>query len=447
MKSICLFFQVHNPFKLRTYRFFDIGNSHYYYDDYQNKHMARKLARECYLPANEILLSLIKQHGKDFKVSFSISGLALEQFREFTPEVLESFKKLVKTGNVELLSEPYSHSLDSIKNEGEFRNQVRLHENAMMDLFEQKTTTFCNTSLIYNNYIGKLVSGLGYETLLTEGAKQVLAWKSPNMLYQSAQNPELKLLLRNYQLSDDLTFRFSRRDWSAWPLTAEKYTEWIDLIDKKQEIINLFVDYKTFGFHQKADSGILNFLHALPSSLIKSGCTFKTPSELAAQHNPVAMLDVPYLISWADEERDMTAWQGNELQEDAFESLYSLAHIMQQCDDPDLNRDWNYLQANDHFFYMSTKWFSDGNVHMFENPYDSPYDAYINYMNVLADFSIRAKNYAQAYGIQPSPITENGVQKPKTVKLSAKPAEKISPSKTEKTPKTARKPAKEKLTV
>lgn len=399
MKSLCLYFQIHQPFRLRTYRFFDIGADHYYYDDYTNKHIVKRIANHCYLPANQVIMNLIKEYGSAFKVAFSISGTALEQFQKYTPEVIESFAKLAKTGNVEFLAETYSHSLASVVNQDEFRRQVTDHVKAIEKLFGVKPVTFRNTELIYSNDIAGQVLDMGFQTMLTEGAKHVLGWKSPNFLYYSASHDRLKLLLRNYQLSDDIAFRFSQRDWSDWPLTAEKYIGWLNAVDKKQEIVNLFMDYETFGEHQKADSGIFEFLYAFPSKLIKTGkWKLLTPSEASIELQPVAGLNVPDAISWADEERDLTAWIGNDLQDDAMESLYSVSELMADCDDPDLLTDWHYLQASDHFYYMCTKWFSDGAVHHYFNPYNTPYEAFLNYMNVLSDFLIRVKDYGAAKG-------------------------------------------------
>jgi alpha-amylase len=401
MKSICLYFQVHQPFRLRTYRFFDIGSDHYYYDDYQNKHIVRRIANNCYLPANEIMLSLIKEFGANFKVSFSISGTAIEQFQKYAPDVIESFAKLARTGNVEFLGETYSHSLASILNADEFARQVKEHSDTIEKLFGKRPVTFRNTELIYSNDIAQQVQEMGFQTMLTEGAKQVLGWKSPNYLYCSASSERLKLLLRNYQLSDDIAFRFSQRDWSEWPLTAEKYMGWLNAVEKKQEIVNLFMDYETFGEHQKADSGIFAFLNTFPAKVIKSGkWKFLTPSEASQVLQPVAGLNVPHAISWADEERDLTAWIGNDLQDEAIGSLYSVAGLMAQCDDEELLSDWHYLQASDHFYYMCTKWFSDGAVHHYFNPYTTPYEAFLNYMNVLSDFLLRIKLYAFGKGIE-----------------------------------------------
>lgn len=400
MKSLCLYFQIHQPFRLRTYRFFDIGSDHYYYDDYLNRHIVRRIANNCYLPANQVLLNLIKEYGSAVKVSFSISGTALEQFQKYVPEVIESFAKLAATGNVEFLGETYSHSLASIYSPDEFKRQVKEHSDAIERLFGQRPVTFRNTELIYSNEIANQVYDLGFSTMLTEGAKQVLGWKSPNFLYCSASQERLKILLRNYQLSDDIAFRFSQRDWSEWPLTAEKYMGWLNAVDKKQEIVNLFMDYETFGEHQRADTGIFQFLAALPANVIKSGkWKMVTPSEAASNLQPVAGLNVPHAISWADEERDLTAWIGNDLQDEAIGSLYDITHIIAQCDDPELLADWHYLQASDHFYYMCTKWFSDGAVHNYFNPYTTPYEAFLNYMNVMSDFLIRVKTYADTKGI------------------------------------------------
>jgi alpha-amylase len=418
MRSICLYFQVHQPFRLRTYRFFDIGADHYYYDDYQNKRIVRRIASDCYLPANEVLLGLINEYGSAFKVSFSISGTALEQFKKYTPEVIESFRRLAKTGNVEFLAETYSHSLTSLNNPDEFKRQVKEHSAAIKALFGVTPTAFRNTELIYSNSIAGQVLEMGYKTMLTEGAKQLLGWKSPNFLYCSAPHQRLKLLLRNYQLSDDIAFRFSQKDWSEWPLTAEKYVTWLNQIDPKQEIVNLFMDYETFGEHQKGESGIFGFLRTLPELIIKSRkWTFTTPSEVAEDLQPVAGIDCPHAISWADEERDVTAWLGNDLQEDAFASLYTCSEVMATCKDTELHRDWNYLQASDHFYYMCTKWFSDGAVHHYFNPYGSPYEAFLNYMNVLADFQIRVREYAENNPAAVENVKDNAKTK---IKASAK---------------------------
>ena len=390
MKTICLYFQVHQPMRLRRYRFFDIGNDSYYYDDYLNESIMRKVADNCYLPVNQLLRSLIKEYGVRFKVTFSITGIALDQFQLYAPEVLDSFRKLAKTGSVEFLAETYSHSLVSLKDEREFRAQVDLHREKIENFFGITPTVFRNTELIYSDEIGSKVAGMGFKAMLTEGAKHVLGWKSPNYLYYNTINPKLKVLLRNFKLSDDISFRFSNRGWDEFPLTASKYASWLKQLDSKEETVHLFMDYETFGEHQHSDTGILKFLKDLPAQVFKkTSMSFSTPSEIADTLQPVAAVRVPYPISWADEERDLTAWLGNDMQEDAFNRLYSLTDKISKCTDKKILTDWKYLQSSDHFYYMSTKIKSDGEVHSYFNPYDSPYDAYINYMNILSDFIIR----------------------------------------------------------
>ncbi|MBN1598621.1 MAG: glycoside hydrolase family 57 protein [Bacteroidales bacterium] len=390
MKTICLYFQVHQPMRFRRYRFFDIGNNSYYYDDYLNESIMRKVADRCYLPTNKLLLSLIKEYGVQFKVTFSITGIALDQFQLYAPEVLDSFVKLAKTGSVDFLAETYSHSLVSLKDDDEFKMQVELHTKKIQELFGIKPTVFRNTELVYSNEIGAKVANMGFKAMITEGAKHVLGWKSPNYVYYNAINPKLKVLLKNFKLSDDIAFRFSNSSWNEYPLTAEKYVNWLNNLDSKEETINLFMDYETFGEHQGEETGIFNFMKNFPKQVFKkTKMTFSTPTEIADNLQPVAAVHVPHPISWADEERDLTAWLGNEMQEDAFNRLYSLNDKIHKCTDKKILTDWKYLQASDHFYYMCTKVYSDGEVHSYFNPFDSPYDAYINYMNILSDFIIR----------------------------------------------------------
>jgi len=390
MKSICFYFQVHQPFRLRKYRFFDIGKEHHYYDDYENELIMKRVGDKCYLPMNQLLLDLIAEYGSQFKVSFSISGTALDQFEMYYPKVLESFKRLAATGSVEFLAETYPHALSSLKSKDEFVKQVTHQRNRIKELFGQAPVTFRNTELIYSDEIGSMVADMGFNTMLTEGAKHILGWKSPNYIYTNAINPKLKLLLKNFQLSDDIAFRFSERAWNEWPLTTEKYVTWLNHIAPEEQVVNLFMDYETFGEHQWPETGIFDFMRALPAAVFKyTDFQFNTPSEVSEKFQPVAKLHVPYPISWADEERDLTAWLGNELQDEAFDKLYSLEEKVKSCHDPQLLRDWEYLQTSDHFYYMCTKWFSDGDVHKYFNPYGSPYDAFINYMNVLSDYEIR----------------------------------------------------------
>ncbi len=397
MKTICLYFQVHQPLRLKKYRFFNMGRDHNYLDDHANRAILQKVARKCYLPMNELLLKLIRENGKKFKVSFSISGLAIEQLRMYAPEVLDSFQALAKTGCVEFLAETYSHSLASLVDEEEFVAQVRRHARTIESEFGVKPKAFRNTELIYSDRIGEIVASMGYRTMLTEGAKHILGWKSPNYIYACAPNPKLHLLLRNFKLSDDIAFRFSDRGWAEWPLTTQKYVSWLANPDLPGEVINLFMDYETFGEHQWAESGIFEFMAHLPGAALATGkLSFATPSEVSRKFQPVGILHCPYPISWADEERDVTAWIGNELQNEAFSKLYRLKNRIDAIDHPDFDHAWNFLQASDHFYYMATKWLSDGDVHSYFNPYDSPYEAFINYMNVLSDFEIEVeKKYAE----------------------------------------------------
>ena len=390
-RTLCLYFQVHQPVRLRKYHFFDIGKNNDYYDDFANRTYTRKIADRCYLPANRVILDLIKKYGKNFKVAFSITGLAIEQFQKYAPEVIDSFKELAATGSVEFLAETYSHSLACLVDEAEFKRQVKRHSEVMKDLFGMKPVTFRNTELVYSDEIGEMVANMGYTTMLTEGARHILGWKSPNYLYTNSINPKLRLLLKNFRLSDDIAFRFSDQNWDQWPLTAEKYVSWLTAADG--EIVNLFMDYETFGEHQSAGTGIFDFLAALPGQVVaNSDFEFLTPKEAAAKHQPVAPLHVPYPISWADEERDLTAWLGNELQNEAFEELYKTREKVNALKDEALIHDYNCLQASDHFYYMCTKLFADGDIHSYFTPYATPYEAFINYMNVLSDFILRVDN-------------------------------------------------------
>ena len=387
MTFVCFYFQVHQPHRLKPYSFFDIGNDHFYEDDEKNAAILRKVAEKCYIPANKLMLELIRRMEGRFRISYSISGTAMDQFQRFSPETLDLFKELADTGCVEFLSETYNHSLASLFSVEEFRQQVSHHRQLMRDEFGQVPVIFRNTELIYNNAIAGLVESMGYDAILTEGADHVIEWRSPNFLYRPEGCDHLKLLLKNYRLSDDIAFRFSNRDWPEYPLTAPRYANWIHQLAGSADTVNLFMDYETFGEHQWQDSGIFDFLADLPERIpTHPDFRFGTPSEVAAALPPVARLDVPGTISWADEERDLTAWKGNNLQDDALAALFSLEEQVRARNNPDLTRTWRRLQTSDHFYYMCTKWFADGDVHKYFNPYESPYDAYINFQNVLADF-------------------------------------------------------------
>jgi alpha-amylase len=333
-------------------------------------------------------------------VSFSISGAAVEQVREYAPEVLESFRALAATGKVEFLAETYSHSLSSLADAEEFRREVARHVAMVREEFGQTPHAFRNTELIYSDEIGAQVAAMGFSTMLAEGARHVLGWKSPNYVYAAAQDQKLRLLLRNYKLSDDIAFRFSNRQWDEWPLSAEKYVSWLTDEATPGEVVNLFMDYETFGEHQWADSGIFDFVARLPRVALaeKGGLEFATVSETARRHQPVAVLHSPHAMSWADEERDVTAWLGNELQDEAFSKLYALKDKVRALDDPDYDFVWRFMQNSDHFYYMATKWLSDGDVHTYFNPYGSAYEAFINYMNVLSDFTIELDHALAAKG-------------------------------------------------
>ena len=390
MKTVCLYFQVHQPWRLKVYRFFNIGKDHNYLDDFTNRAIMQKVARQCYLPMNALLLKLIKENKGAFKCSFSITGSAVEQFRAYAPEVLDSFRALAETGCVEFLAETYSHSLAALSSKEDFTEQVKLHTKMIKEEFGKKPVAFRNTELIYSDQIGEMVSELGFKTILAEGARHVMGWKSSNYIYTNSIDNRLRVLLRNYKLSDDIAFRFSNQGWDQYPLTADKFAQWV--ADENGEVINLFMDYETFGEHQKATTGIFDFMKALPKALLKhNDICFATVSEAAKSSQPVGVLHCPHVMSWADEERDVTAWLGNELQNEAFSKLYALKDKVKSLKNADFEYVWNFMQTSDHFYYMATKWLSDGDVHSYFNPYGSSYEAFINYMNVLSDFEIEVE--------------------------------------------------------
>ncbi len=389
MKTVCFYFQVHQPLRLKKYRFFSIGKDHNYLDEPLNRSIVNGIATRCYLPMNNLFLELINAHKGALKISFSISGIAIEQFKMYAPQVLDSFKALAKTGCVEFLAETYSHSLSSLINTEEFTSDVKRHCDLIEQEFGQKPISFRNTELIYSDSIGEEIAKMGFKSVIAEGAKHILGWKSPNYVYASAKSQKLRLLLRNYKLSDDISFRFSNREWSEWPLTADVYANWITSETTPGEVINLFMNYEAFGEHHSVDTGIFEFMKALMNNLaVCDSIKLLTVSEAAAQNKPVAVLHSPHAMSWTDEERDITAWLGNELQSEAFSKLYKLNDSVKSLNDETFNYKWRLMQSSDHFFYMATKWLSDGNVHSYFNPYDSAYEAFIIYMNVLSDFEL-----------------------------------------------------------
>jgi len=390
MVSVCFYFQVHQPFRLRQYQVFDIGTDKSYFNDNQNKEVLLKVAHKSYLPTNKVLHDLCRQYPK-FKISFSFSGVVLEQFEEYCPEVLKSFQELVQTGQVEILAETYHHSLAFLYSEQEFEEQVKLHGQKIKKLFGIKPRVFRNTELIYNNALAKKVEEMGYQAVLLEGWDHYLQWRSPNFVYKPV-NANLPLLLKNYRLSDDLAFRFSNTGWKEYPLTVEKYVHWINSINGNGDTVNLFMDYETFGEHQWESTGIFEFLRQLPGELLKHpDNNFKFPSE-AARFPPRGELDIPYPLSWADMERDVSAWIGNDLQRSALAKLYSLEEDLKRSGNAELLSDWRKLQTSDHFYYMCIKWFNDGDVHKYFNPYDNPYDGFIYFMNVFKDLQQRIKS-------------------------------------------------------
>jgi len=390
MASVCLYFQVHQPFRLRRYSVFDTDR--HYFDDQLNSELFRKIAAKCYIPANQVLLDTIREHEGRFRIAYSITGTALEQFEKDCPEALDSFHQLNATGCVEFLDETYHHSLSFLYSREEFRSQVELHRKKIKTLFNQEPRVFRNTELIYNNDLAHFVSHMGYDAILAEGADHVLGFRSPNFVYRPPHAPKLKLLLKNYRLSDDIAFRFSEPTWEQYPLTAEKFGNWVNQINGNGFVCNIFMDYETFGEHQWAETGIFDFLKHIPAEVMKHGNNeFLTPSQVIDRYEPVGEIDVPHMISWADTERDLSAWLGNAMQSNALHELFKLEGPLKEKNDPQLLEDWRRLTTSDHFYYMCTKYWADGDVHKYFSPYESPYDSYINFMNVLDNVQTRLR--------------------------------------------------------
>ena len=385
MKTICLYFQIHQPFRLRRYRFFDIGNDHYYYDDFQNGEIFKKVADMCYIPANRAMIEMVKKSEGKFKMAFSISGVALEQMEIYSPELIDSFKELIALGGVEFLTETYAHSLASLGNQEEFRTQVNMHTEKITSLFGVTPKVFRNTELIYSDDISDLVYDMGFRGMLTEGAKHILGWKSPNYMYSSAAHPELKLLLKNDRFSEDLSMRFANYSWTEYPLTADKYMSWIASTAETENIVNIFLNYEVLGSLHSSSTGIFDFFKALPQFASNRDISFSFPSELFEKYEAVDSVIVPYPMSWVDEEKDCSSWLGNVLQREAFSKINNISERVRLCSDRRILQDWLYLQSSDHFYYMNTKHYN-----LF-SPYDNPYDAFNNYMNVLSDFILRVE--------------------------------------------------------
>jgi alpha-amylase len=392
-RAIVLYLHVHQPFRLGHYTIFDAGRRHDYFESppaspQNNADILHKVSGKSYLPANEHLLRMIHENPQ-FKLSLSITGTVLEQFEQYAPEVLQSFQELVATGRVEIVGETYHHSLAFFYDRDEFEAQVTMHREKIEQLFGVTPTAFRNTELSYNNDIAYWADTAGYKAILSEGWDPVLGWRSPNFLYKPSHTEHIRLLTKNYKLSDDIAFRFSNKDWAEYPLTVEKFLSWTnDSWD--QPLINLFMDYETFGEHQWEDSGIFKFLEELPRRwLAKNEHTFMTVSEAADKLEPADEIDCPQTITWADNERDLSAWLGNSMQQGALASLYGLRAAVLQSSDLALIEDWRKLQTSDHFYYMCTKWFTDGDVHAYFSPYASPYEAYIAFMNAYHDLKFR----------------------------------------------------------
>lgn len=389
MKSICLYFQIHQPVRLKRYRFFDIGNDHYYYDDFANDEIVTRIAARSYTPTVETLLDMRRMYGNAFKCAISITGTAIEQLQQYVPEFMDLLHELADTGCVEFLSETYSHSLTSLYDTGEFIRQVRAHDNLIYRLFGQKPSVIRNTELIFDDDIACIMQSMGFKGAITEGASHVLGWKSPDYLYRSATAPKLRLLLKNDKFSEDISRNFANTSWDQYPLTADKFIGWIADLPEEEQIVNIFLSMETFGEFIPRETGIFEFLKAMPRFASERGIGFMKPSEAVTKLKPVAELSVPYPMSWAEEERDVSAWKGNKLQQEALDKLYAQTERVNLCDDRRLKQDWEYLQSSDHFFYMNTKnkELAAGNF----SPYDSPYSAFTNYMNVLADFIVRVE--------------------------------------------------------
>lgn len=389
MKTICLYFEIHQIIHLKRYRCFDIGRDHYYYDDYENERSITDIAERSYIPALKTLIEMAKANEGAFKVAFSLSGVGMEQLELYAPTVLELLHELNDTGCCEFLCEPYSHGLSSLANEECFREDVDRMRTKIKQVFGKEPKVFRNSSLIYSNEIGSMVADMGFKGMLTEGAKHILGWKSPHYLYHCAYNQKLKLLLRDFKLSDDISLRFSNADWNEYPLFADKYMDWIAAMPEEEQVINIFMELSALGIFQPLSSNILEFLKALPHCAKERGITFSTPTEIVTKLKSVDPLDVTYPLSWVDEERDISCWLGNVMQREAFNKLYSVAERVHLCDDCRIKQDWDYLQASNNFRFMTTK---NTGVWLNRGIYDSPYDAFTNYMNILGDFISRVNS-------------------------------------------------------
>ncbi len=412
MPSVCFYFQVHQPFRVKHYSVFDIGKDHFYEDGEKNKWIMDKVSEKCYLPANKKMFELIKRHKGKFRITYSLSGTVIEQMELYRPDVLDSFVELAKTGCVEFLSETYYHSLSFLYSKDEFKRQVKEHYEKIYKYFKQKPTVFRNTELIYNNELAAFIEKLGFKGILCEGVDRLLKDKHPNYLYKPVGTQKIKALLKNYRLSDDIAFRFSDKGWTEWPLHADTFAGWVHKIAGAGDVVNLFMDYETFGEHQWENTGIFDFIDHLPKEILSHrDFNFKTASEVVDLYPARGVYDAHEFISWADQERDLSAWLGNNMQQEALGKIYTLEKKVIATGNKDLIDVWGKLQTSDHFYYMSTKFWSDGDVHKYFSPYNSPYDAYIFYMNAFSDFETTINN------TQPQkPVKKKTPAKPKAKK-------------------------------
>ncbi len=396
MSSVCFYFQVHQPFRLRHYTVFDKSPS--YFDEFKNASICRKVANKCYLPTNRLLLKLIRKFDGRFRIAFSVTGVLLEQFARYCPEVISTFDALAQTGCVEFMAETYYHSLSYLYSRSEFEAQIIKHSGMIEEMFGQTPRVFRNTELIYNNDLATTIESMDrFDGILAEGADHVLGDRNPNFVYRPPGCEKLKMLLKNYRLSDDIAFRFSNRHWKEFPLMADKFARWINNVNGNGQVINLFMDYETFGEHQWEDTGIFDFLSHLPQEVLKHPDNdFLTPSQVIDRYEPAGVMDMPHIVSWADTERDLSAWLGNAMQSNALHEVYRLERLIKEAANEHLAADWRRLQTSDHFYYMCTKYFADGDVHKYFNPYDSPYDSYINYMNVLNNLRRRCLSESES---------------------------------------------------
>lgn len=396
MPTIALYLKTHQPFRIKRYRAFDVGHDHEYFNDKSeantnNVKILKKICEKSYKPTNKLLLELLKKHP-EFRLSISLSGTLLEQLEEYAPATLETFKKLVATGRVEVLGETYYHSLAFYYSLSEFEEQVKMQNKLIKRLFGVTPKVFSNTELAYRNDLAQWAEKTGYKGIIAEGWDPILGWRTSNFVYEPMGTKKIKLLLKNYRLSDDIAFRFGDRNWTEWPLTANKFAQWVSAVNGNGETVNLFMDYETFGEHQWESTGIFEFLRHMPGEILKNKDNgFLTLSETCSKYKARDVVDMPHIVTWADTERDLSAWTGNSMQQSSLAELYRIEKAILSTKDAKIIDDWRKLQTSDHVYYMCTKWFADGDVHKYFSPYESPYEAFISFTNALTDLKLRAK--------------------------------------------------------